>query len=321
MNAFLDRMEAEVNENLPNADGTNYLRGIADSAVQSGSGIGVDYASPFSLFILGPQVGVGAKLGEGNTTKKLIKGDVKAERIQGAAAQAAIMAGLNLAFLPNLRLGFIDTERLKVFAHFFTYKFDVSEVNIKTTSFGFHGQYNLIRPVKYLFGSVRWGGVDVTTGFRMTNLRANISKRVTETKTETINFAGVGTTTVTGTVEGTASVGANAKVYTIPVEASTNFRLAYILGAFGGLGADFSFGSAKANASVVAPFSLSTNTAIGASGTASLDLGQKKGPHMADFRFFVGPHIELGVLSIYAKYTQAFISDTIGIDVGLKAFW
>jgi hypothetical protein len=52
-------IEADINEGLPSTDPDRLMEGMANSSVMAGKGIGTDYASGMTVFLLGAGVGKG----------------------------------------------------------------------------------------------------------------------------------------------------------------------------------------------------------------------------------------------------------------------
>lgn len=318
VDTLMQELETEVNAELPNADAADpYMKAIANSAVMASSGVGVDYQSPFSLFIVGVQGGLGIDKGD-HSISKVIKDPAKA---QGASADVAIMAGLNFKALPLGKIGFFDFNRFKGYLHFFKMgvdrKFDGNTLDVDVASFGFHGQYKMIEPIRLGAGLLYWHGLDVTTGYSYTSIDGGMSIPVTKSQQE--NIPTLGTSTVTFT--GTANANAEVSVSKIPIEVSSGVRLGYILSLYGGLGADLAFGKAEGRGSL-SETEISVDGGVGSvEATANLDLNAKKGPDFFNLRYFTGVGIEMAVLTPYVQWNQSLSNDTFGLTAGIKGFW
>lgn len=318
IDAIFNELESEVNSNLPNANASTYLRGIADSGVISADGVGVDYATQFSLFDFGFDAGVGAALNGGNVGN-LLTGSTSTTTVSGFAGQYSFMVGLRLPEI--LDLGPIDPRRLKIFLNFDSSNFSKTGTVVRFSSFGLNGQYKLMDPRSVALGSVRWNGIDVTSGFRFSSMNIQVIKAVDQTSTGTVNASG--NPTMTATFDGTADVGADVHTYAIPLEVSTSARLLYFLTPYMGLGADFAFGSSDGIANLSGPITVTESSgSLGTiSGLGTLNLGQNGGPTLANLRYFIGVEAEVLVVAAFVQYNQSMTDNTLGVSAGLRAFW
>ena len=299
-------LENQINANLPNADQSTYLKGMANSAVTAQKGTGVDYASNMKLVGFGGAIGVGADLGD-NSTSDLISGDVDANQVTGFSATTALYFGFNAGVLSG-KLGAVDTKRLNVYLNYLSVDApDIDGLSGNSKSFGLHFQYKLI-PVKSIgLGTFAWGGLDFTTGVEYSKMKLSFKKDFQESYSNGGN---------TATFNGTATVGADIQTTTIPLEISTNVHLLYVFNLYGGLGVDLSFGSAESISTLTGDVSVT-----GGTGTGSLDLGQKESPDLFSMKGFVGAQFNLAILKFYTQLTKGLTNDTLGVALGARIVW
>ncbi|MBC7691439.1 MAG: hypothetical protein H7222_06685 [Methylotenera sp.] len=315
VDSVFNTLETQINSKLPNADQSTYLKGIANSAVISGAGVGVDYATKYSLFDVGIAVGVGADLGGASLTD-VANGNVKANQIAGFAGQYSLMIGVP-AHLSKGKISFLDLNRLKIYVNYLSSSFNKSGLQSHFSSWGTDFQYKIVPERSAGLGVARWNGVDLTSGVRYSSMDLLIAQAINQSATGT---AGGGS--VTAAFNGIANVGANVHTFTVPVEVSTSARVAYFLTPYVGLGVDLSFGSATSVANVNGPISVTSNSGpTGVTGVGSLDLGENQGPQFLNLRYFVGAQIEAGVVAIFVQLNQAVTNDTTGVAAGLRAYW
>ena len=301
--ALCDSLEAEVNKNLPDADASNYLKGMSNASVTAGKGATADYGTNFDLFVLGVTAGAGIDPGNQKATD-FASGKVDTQQLRGIGAQVNGLLGLKLSMLPGKFF-----ERSKFYVNLGSFDKTSGDVKLKTSSYGAHYQYKLVKEKDFVrFKIFHWGGVDLTTGFEYSNLKLDYTKTLALT------------TTVSGqnaTYNGPLSVVADVKTTSIPFELSTSLQYLYFLSTYVGLGADFSSGKSSVNAS-----SSGTITFPGpATGTGSIDLGQSGKPDAFNARYFVGQQFNFPLLKIYAHVNQSFVNNTIGVAAGVKLAW
>ncbi len=315
----LNALETEMNKKLPPTDASSYLKGIANATSIAGAGMGATYGATFKYGLLGVSAGVGLDTGK-KKFGDVLSGETKLEQIPGFAAQAAVLAGIDgkVVFKDETKwFGFFYPGRSKLFFSFMSYNTKQDIADIGFMNFGLMGQYKLVPELYAGYKSVKWGGVDVTSGLRYSSMKASITKKESVTTTQDLG-APFGTATVK--FDGTLKVGADVGIFSIPVEVSTSVRLLYIWLTTVGLGTDFNFGKAKANASVEGPVAF-TSAGPTITGTGSLNLGQDAGPSFVNLRGFLGQGIEFGVGTLYVAVNKSFINSTIGANLGFNMFW
>ena len=310
LNLLVDAMEDQVNADLANFEQTKFLTPMADATVLSHKGIGVDYATNPDIFMLGFAVSPAANLGD-YTISDLRNGNAYHNTegggqipLVGLSAQMALRAGVNLGyfkFLPDL--GIIDLKKLTVYADFFSLDLASTMTNLgmkpkgteikeaKFYNIGLHGQYPLLKGKS--LSVLKWGGASLTFGFEYTSS--------TFVLTTSIPTGSQNDGTFELTWDGTADLGSDIGLLSIPIEVSTNVRLFYVLSLFVGAGVDFNMGKASTIAEVTAPV---TGTEVSSGLTAfnadaNLDMSEEVWATPVDLRFFGGVQFNLPILKFY----------------------
>lgn len=308
--ALITKINTDLNADLPDADQSSYLSGMADAAVASQKGIGVDHINDIDVFVVGLGVGVGAHVGN-NTFSDLVGGDIDGEQLRGIGLSPSLMLGINMGMFDLPEWEYFDPNKVKLMVNFFTFSKDDTDFNAKFTNFGVHGRYRIVEEKAILPGKLlHWHGVNLVTGFEYTSLE------LAYTNTETTTFTDG---PVTANINGTIKVGAKVNTISIPVEASTAVTLGYVFSLYGGLGADLSFGSAESIANVNAPITVSGTTDADLVG--SLDLGQKDGPSAILPRAFVGLGLGVPLVKLNFQLNKGFGEEVYGLTAALRVTW
>lgn len=301
-----DALEIQVNSNLPDADQSNYLKGMANASVASQKGLGASYGSNIEYLEIGFTGALGADLGN-NTASDIVSGDVDYNQIRGVGVGAAVSLGLKGSLFGS-SIGPLDMKKTSFYGYFLSLDApDTDGLDGDSTSFGLHMQYKLIEGAGLGLGLFDWGGIDITTGFE----RASMTLKFAENINESVTDSGSG---ATASFSGVATVGAEVSTWTIPIEISTNLRLLYATSFFAGVGADLSFGKAKSIAN------LTGNVAVtgGGTGQASLDLGTEESPSLFAMRAFGGLQLNLTALNAFVLVNQGLTNDSLGIALGVR---
>lgn len=290
IDTLFDKVENDVNSDLPDADQKTYLRGISNANVLSGKGSGTDYANDIKFGIFKYSWGAGADIGDADASS-VLNGEINAKQLRGAAFQVGIMLGIDLGAFQGGSIGPINTQDLDLFFNFNST--DLSNMadsfTGKLSSLGFHGRYKLM-PGKEIspFGSLDWGGLYFTTGFEKHSMLLKLNLDINTTQT----VAGLGTATLSGT----ATAGADVSTYSIPLEISTYMQWIYFFTTSLGAGLDLNFGEAKSIAQ--ATTTLSTTAATSPSADGNINMGTADGPSSVWFRWFVGQQINLYIFKV-----------------------
>lgn len=309
-------IEADINEGLPSTTPDRLMQGTADSSVMAGKGIGTDYASNMSVFLIGAAVGVGADLKKDEKTD----GD-----LSGANAASGLIMGFNLGFMDTETIFGMDTDRLNLYFNFMSYghkadlndsKDEKSSASLDMTSGGVHFRYDAVKGAgSKLLG---WGGIKFHFGYEYnkTNLKFKsvINKEVEDDD-------------LSGTVKGSPEAEIDTMTHSFPIAFSTDIQILYILSLYTGLGADYNIGQSKAKGTLNGEDSeiscdsgvdctTAGNPTITVQPQANIDGKSNVTPFI--FRGFAGVQINLPWTRIFAQVDKAFGNDLIGATAGVR---
>lgn len=318
VNAEIQKIQTEINKDLPSAPPQRLMEGMANSSVMAGKGIGSDYASNMSVFLIGAGVGVGADLAKDKDTKS---------DISGVGVAPGFIVGTNLGFLDTSTILGMDTNRLNIYFNFLNYSLDKkmsdepgkeSSAGLKMLAMGVHIRYDWIKGSgSKLLG---WGGVKFHTGYEYNRTNIDFSSTINETVNETSSNGEI----LNGTINGKPSAKILVNTGSIPVELSTDVQLLYILSLYTGLGVDYNFGQAKGDGALNAgnsPINC-TNGACGAGTTvqvkpeANIDATGKVETLL--YRAFAGVQVNLPWTRIFVQVDKSLSNDLIGATAGLR---
>jgi len=299
-----DVLENEVNNNLPDADQSNYLKGMANAGVISQRGLGADYASNIEYMSVSFAAGIGADVGS-NSASDLLSGDADYDKIRGVGAGSSVSLSLN-GGLFGVKMGGFDPRRLNVTAYYLAVDAPEKDgLSGKTSSIGVNFQYKMVPARQAVLGLFHWGGLDFTTGFE----RSSTELQFVESLSQTVSQSGA-----TASFQGIATIGAEVTTYNIPVELSSNIRVFHVLSLFSGLGLDLSFGKAKSIANLTG----NVNVTGGGTGEATLDLGTEDSPSALGFRGFFGAQLNVTAIKLFAMVNKGLGNDRVGLTVGAR---
>jgi hypothetical protein len=200
----------------------NFLIQMANANAMSTKGMGVDYASNPQRFVVGASFGSS----ESGIAPSLTWGPEQLPR-GGYSVQLSLMAALNLGFLSG------DESVLRRFVlsvNGMALKAQTGVFAAEMQNLGAHLQFKIIRPPHK--GIVEWGGLDMTSGYELSNYHLQLSKTM-PVEAEGLHWDAAGQFAL----ESSAS--------TVPIELSTNVRLS-VVGIYGGLGYDLRLGGSRA---------------------------------------------------------------------------
>lgn len=314
-NDLFDSLENDINADLPDADASTYLPGMANAAIASGKSQSGDHSNDLDFMMVSANVGVGLDTGD-QDLNDFISGDADANQVRGFGLNAAITIGLDLGILPVDKLGPIDLEKMDLFVSAMKLeegKEGVDDQYAELTYFAVKARYHLYEGNSILPGGMlKWGGVYVSTGIEKSSLRMVLQEKFNET---------VSSGSVNATFNGTAKFGADIDVTSIPIEISTYVQTLYALTFYGGLGVDFNFGEATSIAGVTGSITAGSNP-NNASATGDLNLGSTGEPESVGARGFFGLQIGVPLVKFYVQLNKQFTGDNVaGVGAGLKVIW
>ncbi len=306
----------EINKKLPSADSqADFFKGMSNANTLSTAGVTTCYAPVYEKFLLGLNVSGGADLGNQSFTdfKKISKNP---EQFKGFGFQAAIILGLSAKNF--LSASWLESHPLNIYLAGFGMNRNFNEVTAKYFGAGVGIQYKLISEKNWGRRSLKWTGIDLSTGFMYSKLDAAAAIQLDDTfQSET-----GGTTFDVSVSNASALLNAKVRTFSIPLEASTGVRLFYLLKLIGGIGADLSFGSTSGTGSLSPGNTISAlNGGNGISAEGQLSLDGSQGPDLINPRFFFGPQIEFGFGSVSATLHKSLSKNAIALNSGVNLFW
>lgn len=312
--AALVEIENDVNKEFPSTeDPKRLMKGMANSSVMAGKGIGSDYASNMDVLLVGAGVGVGADLEKDKNTES---------DLSGAGIQGGIIVGTNLGWMDTQKILGLDTNKLNLYVNYLGYNLDrkmgdgdKDSIKAKLNSFGVHASYDWIKGSgSKLFG---WGGVKIHTGYEYNTTKLTFKSTIKETVSEDVG----GGNTVSGTINGRPAASIDVATQSIPVEISTNVQLLYVLSLYTGLGVDFNFGKAKGDGALNADetdLTYNGTPGAGPSVQAEANIDSSSNVDSILTRGFVGLQINLPYIRIFGQVDKAFGNDLIGGTAGVR---
>ncbi|MES0491773.1 MAG: hypothetical protein ABUK01_17395 [Leptospirales bacterium] len=283
--------------NTESGDLTNsyasFAAGMPGAALASTNGLGVSYGPGPKVAVFGFDYSLGISDSTGSYTDLFSKGPGS---VEGVGSNLSIMAGMNLGVLPVPFL-----SKMKVYINFMAMTLPLSNVgSISFLNFGINIQYSILDDVPIVPGLMTWGGLRVTTGYRLTTMDVSFSK------------VALGNYQVTSglTWQPKATMSSQSDVSSIPVEVSSSFDLIFIT-FFGGLGLDFNFGSTDFTVKAEGGFKESN-------GTAWVKTTKTIQPTAVDYRLFGGVQINIFAVKLVTQFNWAPSSDSYGILGGLR---
>ncbi len=312
LNQALREAEADINKDFPSTeDPKRLMKGMANSSVMAGKGIGNDYASNMDVMLIGAGVGVGADLEKDKKTDS---------DLSGAGVQGGIILGTSLAWMDTEKILGLETNKLAVYVNYLGYDLDrklgdgdKDQIKAKLNSFGVHFRYNWISGAgNKLFG---WGGVKVHTGYEYNTTKLTFNS----TLSESINQDVGGGQTVSGTINGKPAATIDVATQSIPIEVSTDIQFLYFLSLYTGLGVDFNFGKAKGAGDLNAsPTTLNYSGGADPTVQAEANIDGSSSVDSILTRGFVGVQFNLPFLRIFVQGDKAFGNDLVGATAGVR---
>ena len=267
---------------------------MGEAAALSTKGMGVDYASNPQHVVFGGSVGTavnGAGFTFGRGPDPLPAG--------GFAFALSAMAGVNLG------AGADDDSPAR---RFVLYANGMAGSNARAPfgadymNLGAHLQVWLVKRVDA--GAAEWGGLALTTGYERTRYALELNDDL-ELEGNGLTWAATGSYRVETTDN------------TIPIELSTNMRLAFFT-FFGGVGLDVRpAGTVVSTVSLSGPIEAPVSGKRSPVGTATVTDDFTIEGSAQTFRFFVGPQFNLGPVKVYGHLNIA-PGGSVGGHTGLR---
>ncbi len=314
--AELQNIEDEINDGLPGATTPDrFMEGMANSSVMAGKGIGSDYASNMSVFLIGAGVGVGADLE---------KNEDADTDLSGVGVQGGVILGTNLSWMDSETILGLRTDKLNMYVNFLSYstekKTGDTNAKIDMASYGVHFSYDWVKPRgNVLLG---WGGVKIHWGYEYNKTKLEFDSAISED----LSYSPVGGTTYSSSIAGNPFSTIDVATQSIPLEISSSLQILYFVSIYGGLGADYNLGTAVGKGDINIPTTEVTCAGLACSPGAG-DVGDidadaningkgKVNPFL--FRGFAGVQVNLPFIRVFVQADKAFGTELIGATAGVR---
>ena len=321
LDSEIQKAENKINKDFPSGTPDRLMEGMANASVFSAKGIGTDYASNMSVFLIGAGIGVGADLEKPKDTDS---------DLSGVGIAPGFIIGLNLGFLDAERILGMHTNRLNLYFNFmnYTHKQNLSDkpgkesdITLETLSFGTHVRYD------WITGSgnkaLGWGGVKFNFGFEYNRTNFDFKTKISEEINQTVSGTGE---VLDGTISGNPQASILASTMSIPVALSTDIQILYFVSLYTGLGVDYNMGEAKGKGDLNgnnSTVSCTGGAACGGAGRdivvkpkANLDTKAKVDPF--SYRAFAGFQFNLPWTRVFVQVDKSLSNDLIGGTAGLR---
>ncbi len=293
-------LEAQAGEALNLADPQTFIDSMANANGIANKGMGVDYASNMKAFVIGGSFGssVHASGFRFNRSEEYLPPG-------GFAFMISAMAGVNLGVLDGGADTFLD--RVRVYGNGMALDLPSDrEFGGEMYNIGVHVQLKLVNPMGNAV--VKWGGFDLTSGWDRSAYRMALSQAVP------IDAPLDRDVTATWTADGVYDIASTTD--SIPVELSTNLRLAVIT-LFAGGGVDINTSTSTSEASLSGPIDASFQGRNENLGSASLTVGYDGVGEPVVPRGFGGVQLNLALFKIYA-HLNAGANGAVGGHLGAR---
>ncbi len=309
-------IETDINKGLPSTDPDRLMEGMANSSVMAGKGIGTDYASGMNVLLIGAGVGVGADLTKDKDTDG---------KLSGVNAASGVILGYNLGFMDTESILGMNTDRLNMYLNFMSYGHDTSlsdkadeksDASLDMTSGGVHFRYDWVKGAGNKF--LGWGGVKFHFGYEYNKtditFKSTIKKKVED---DGLN----------GTINGAPEAKISTMTHSFPLALSTDVQIFYLLSLYGGIGADYNMGKAKAKGSLngdKSNIACSSGAACTGAGNPTIQVQPQANINGTGnvnpflFRGFAGLQINLPYIRIFGQVDKAFGNNLIGATAGVR---
>lgn len=301
--ALEQEINSAIGDQLKLGNQAEFSRSMAEAASVSVKGLGVDYASNMKKFVFGGAVSSGVH-SAGFAFKK---GDDLLPS-GGFAGQLSLMAGLNLG-IGGKENGFFD--RFRLYANGLALRLPSGrEFGGNMANVGGHLQIKVVGGVDAKL--VEWGGIDLTSGFQYTTYTLALRS---DLPLPAPIEGGDATWNATGSYDLSTSA------YSIPIEASTNLRVAVITAYVGGA-YDLNTANTTSAGALEGPVTATIeNSAVSIEdepiGTASLRINGRGTADPQAVRLFMGVQGNILVLKGFA-HLNVGLNGALGGHLGVR---
>jgi hypothetical protein len=286
----------------------DYVRSFGDAQGFTTRGLGVDYGSNVRYLEIG--VAASAAL---NGNSAVVEGDTRTQPIAGVSGNLTVMAGLNLgAFGVPVTL----------FANYFKSSGAYREFDARLDNFGVHAQLKLFGSRDESIWSllVRWGGLDITTGFDHSHMVLQLARDFDR------NIPIGDGQSVSGEVDlqSRGNLRLDMRTSSIPLEVTTNIRFLYVLSAYLGGGFDWQVGGGSdltVNLDGKLTGRVPSANATADLGTMTVAVHESASPSAGRVRGIVGLQANVFLLKVFAQLNVAPSPFLSSIGFGARLVW
>jgi len=275
-------LEAQAADALNLGEPQAFIDSMANASGISAKGMGVDYASNMKAFVIGAGFGSAAHANGFNFNRSdeyLPPG--------GFAFMISAMAGVNLGVLDGGSDTFLDRIRIYANGMSITMPSD-REFGGEMYNLGVHAQIKFVPEMGNKV--VEWGGLDITSGWDRAQYRLELTQAVPIEAPLDNNID------ATWTADGTYTIVSTTD--SIPVELSTNLRLAVIT-VFAGGALDINTSTSSSEAELTGPLDVAARGESERLGTATMLVGYDGVGDPMVPRGFGGLQVNLSLFKIY----------------------
>ncbi len=276
-----DQVRDQVDEAYQASDLKGFLQSFTDATSFSARGIGVDYGSTPEGFM----AGIAANVAAAGSDDVFEDG----RPTSGLAANLALMVGFNGKKL--------DLPKWSVYVNGFYRSGSTDDLEGNITSAGAHVQYRIIDAADTKGGSkaVQWLGLNLTSGIELTRWSLNTKPSGIPTD---LDIAGAGNN-ASLVLSSIGNFDLTSTATTIPLEATTGFRIAVLMSVYFGVGTDISVGKSTLDADLSGQFVAEGQTQ--SLGTVNLTADGEGDASPAAIRGLVGVQANITALKIFAQ--------------------
>lgn len=306
------QLQADIEEAYQALNPDAYLKAFGNAHTFSNKGLGVDYASNPTVLSCGAAGNISAGIDED------LDDDV------------AVAPGLNMSLMCGVNLGVLrpDLKDFTVYGNLFRFKNEafVKSLTGTLTSVGAHVQWKLFRPKNRRRELIfQWGGFDLTSGIEFSRLSVSLDSDGLFEELPVIGDEVAGT--IQEAVIGLDSRGRfelSSNALMVPIEASTNVRIAYVLTAFAGAGLDLTAGNSDLDVQLTGNMSTENPTNPSEEldlGTADIQVRGESSPSKGSMRFFGGLQLNLWRAKLFFQLNARPQPAAVGMTFGGRIAW
>ena len=314
----VQEFEDQVNTALPSAGPKRIMQGMANTSAIAGKGIGTDYASYMTKYMIAFTGRAAFDLEHEKNTDS---------DVSGVGGATGFTLGTKAKNMNIQEFAGLDTDRLSLYGNFMYlgHEFELlnnggveAELRVGLLNIGTHLRYDWIDGSGDPWWG--WGGVKLHWG-----LEYNRSKLMFQNTIDHVFSASDGQDNINGRITGKPKYEIIATTYSIPLEISSDVRFLNIFTLYGGVGADINYGKAEGKGQLdgdVTPL-ICTGSGVCGGGNivkvqvrANLDADGRVSPFY--LRGFTGLQINLPHVQLFGQFDKAYGTEIIALTAGIR---